>query len=245
MARHRGLFGVSFVLALTNCLILQADTITESFSYVDQADASAPYLITTDGVVGGPTVLQFGEGLATQVSIISNVVHLDTAAGSGLSDEFVGIADIPGFVSPFGGPFGSYFSSPQNLTGAFGSIDAAQSAGSNATRFRMLAIDSGGNEIATSDFSLGSSLTTYNFNSSDFTILLDGATTFDESQTTGLGIEFFATLSSGNVDALQFQVDNFTLTVVPEPGSFAVLLSAGICLLMRRRKPGRPVGQIS
>lgn len=238
MIRFRNVIVSCIILTVIGAPNIHADVIIENFTYIDQEDVSEPhYRITTDGSVGGPGVIEFSEGLASGASLAAGVVFFTTNSATGFSGEFVGIGDIPGSATTVGGSFGDFFSSPQNLSSAFGSIDVAHTAGGNATRFRLLAEDNSGNEVATSDFTLNSTLTTYSFASGDFVIEVTGnPMEFDDENVTNVGIEFFATPNSGAVDELTFQIDNFQLTSIPEPGSMVVLLGVGAMLTLRRRR---------
>lgn len=228
---------IQLVALLFVASFCHADVISEPFSYPDQLDTSNPFRITTDGTVSGPVVGEFSEGRAIQAGIAGGILQLQTTAGSGIGDDFVGIFDIPGFSGNSGGPFGNFFSSPQNLDSSFGSIDVRLASGTNAARFRLLAEDSSSNEIATPDFSLSSSMTTYNFTDADFNILLGSSTSFDSTQVTQVSIEFFATPNSGNLDALLFEADNLILnTTIPEPGSVLVLMGFTMIGLTRRNR---------
>ena len=231
----RSVVGICIVATIMLGTIVRADVITENFTYDDQIDSIGLLRITTDATTDGPGVVEFSEGRSTSASIVSNSAYFNTSSGTGISDEFLGIVDIPGFTGPFGGEFGAFFATSQNLTDSFGSVEVAHTMGTNSARFRLLAEDQSGNEIATSDFALSSTLTTFNYVAADFVILVSGST-FDETNVTNVAIEFFAAPASGNMDAMQFQVDSFQLTTIPEPASLILVSGIGAIMALRRRR---------
>ena len=244
----------SCLLSLTLVVTVGADVVVEPFSYPIQNDSTGfmfsgetIYRITDTGNYGGGgdlTILTYSEGFSSGAGIADEagdmVAFFDTSSqtGFGIGEQLlVGVFDVPGFGdTPPGGPFGTFFSSPQDLRVAFGSVDIRRSAGSNATFFRYLAIDNSGNEFATNMQSLTGSFQSYGYTTGDFVVPVQGST-FDETQVVGVGIEFFADADgAGNLDGLQFRIDDFNLTQIPEPGTIPILLFAAIGMAAKRRR---------
>ena len=234
-----------------------ADT-SEPFDHPEQFDSTGffdgfgtTYRITTTGFVGSSVdlvVASWAEGTSSSAGILLDAGNkhasfsTDSAVGF-TANEFVllGIADVPGFGdAPSGGPFGSFFSTAQNLSNAFGSADIRQfTANPTGGSARFLAIDQADKEVWTDTFPLatGLSFTNYGFSSGDFT---NGDFGFDDSQVVGIGIEFFGQANaSGTISNFQFDVDNLQLNAIPEPNSFLLLGTAlllGVCLHRREKK---------
>ena len=242
------IFLLPIVLVAVVANVARGDVVvTESFSYPAQSDTSGfndggqiIYRITSTGSYGGanPLIASFAEGFQSGAGLVdesgNSVAFFDTSQqlGIGGGQHFLGIVDVPGFAdSPPGGPFGNFFSVPRNLNSASGSVDVRLAGGSNASFFRLLAIDATDNEIATDLFALTGSFQTFGYTASDFVNQVTGSDFF-AGQVTSVAIEFFANGDgSGNLDALQFRVDNFVLSV-PEPSVlFGVLLVLAVGFL--------------
>ncbi len=233
-----------------------SDIVVETFDHPIQSDSTGFvdsgttfYRITTTGTYGGAGdlyVATWSEGLSDSAEIQSDggnrIGVFSTAAGSGFTANeniLLGIVDFPGFgdTSP-GGNFGTFFSTPQDLTFANGSVRLRHftSHPTGATA-RFLALDADDNEVFTSTFGVNASVFgTHNFSAADFTNgdIVD----FDETQVVGVGIEFFAQAdNSGAFGAFQFDVDDLQLNSIPEPSSAALFGAvAGLLIFCRTRR---------
>lgn len=245
------------VIGLTVATSTVNAEIVEDFSHPVQSDSTGYndgtdvfYRITTTGAYGNPAdlfVATWSEGTSAVAGInfdgVDQFATFSTDAQSGFGSNqniLLGIADIPGFgdTSP-GGNFGSFFSTPQDLTLAQGSVEIRQfTSQANGAVARFLAIDESDNEVVTNSFALNSGVfTQFNFSASDF---VGGDPLFDETAVTGIGIEFFAfTDSGGSIGTFQFDIDNLRLSTIPEPqtaGVIAIVLGANFFARRRRRR---------
>lgn len=246
------------LVALPMATISSADTVVvENFNaYPVQSDTtgfgSGPtFRVTTTGTYGGSGdfyVFNFFGPHAQGAHIVDegggdHRVSLTTSAATGLAASDIislGSMRFPGSgdASP-AGPFANFFATPQDLTLAYGSIDAMVVTEPEPAFMRGIGEDVHGNRIATDLIPLTTlGMFTYPGTSADFINLLQAAAV-DPTQIAAFEIELFATTdTNGDLAAMDFRFDNFNMTVVPEPASATGLLALatiGATFYRRRR----------
>lgn len=204
----------------------QTDTI--GVQLPDTLDPLAPHFQVLDP--SGSTVAQVSESLAASAGIglegTNKFLILNSSAGmTGVIDGSTGfllIGDMPGapsFTGPTAGPFGSFFSTPKNLTGGRVSADLREVTGAGPAKFRFLLSDINKNEIVTGTFPLTTGFATFSVGIEEFTMPLEGSVRFDFTRVRTLGFEFFTT--PGSSPALSFNVDNVRIDTPAEAGALA------------------------
>ena len=208
---------------------VQSDTTGSLFSDPEEGDEILIFRITTTGATGpsDPIVAIVGEALAASAGIGAENGNqfwtLGSSAGqTGVIDGkegFLLIGDIPlDFEGlPTGGPFGEFFSVPQNLTGGTISAQVRATTASPASQFQFLLAEPGvaGREIVTATFPLTTAFQTFTVPISAFTIPFDpGEGPFDFTKVISVGFEFFA--APGTAPAFSFNVDDSQIDA-PEP----------------------------
>ncbi len=263
-----GLLHSLAILLVTACMVAllpspraSADTVVvENFdAYPVQSDttgfgAGPIFRATTTGTYGSSGdfyVFNFLGPYAQGVHIVDagggdRQVSLTTSSATGLAANdlvTLGTMRFPGYgdTSP-AGPFANFFATPQDLTLAYGSIDAMVVAEPEPTFMVGIGEDINGNRIATDPIPLTSSgMFTYHGTSADFINLLQAAAV-DPTQMVAFEIALLgSTDSNGELAAYDFRFDNLNMTVVPEPASAAGLLGLtliGATFYRRRRTSG-------
>ncbi len=224
----------------------KAETISEDFqAYPVQSDTTGRFnpdleitifRITTTGATGpsDPIVAEVSESLAASAGIAvqdgNNFWTLGSSAGqtgvNGSAPGFLLIGDIPEFAFltfVAGGPFGEFFSVPQDLTGRTISARVRETTAAAATKFQFLLTDAADRDIVTGTFPLTTAFQPFSVGTADFTTLLDpDKGPFDFTRVIDLGFEFFTT--PGQAPAFSFNVDDIQLDAPSKAMPWLLLL---------------------
>ncbi len=221
-----------------------AETILEDFEaypiqndttgIFDPVEDETIFRITTTGGTGAsdPVVAEVGEHLAASAGIAAaggnQFWTLGSFAGpTEMGDPFNGFVlggGMPAFLTPKGGPFAAFFSSPRDLASVTVSVQVRETTGAAPTQVRFLAEDTGDREIATGFFPLTNAFQTFTVDTTNFTTRLDATPgPFDFTQVTFIGLEFFTT--PGTAPAFSFDVDNVQIA---STARFANLSTRGV-----------------
>jgi len=200
----------------------------------DAVEGETIFRITTTGGTGAsdPIVGEVSEQLAASAGIAAAGGNQFWTFGSSAGatetvDPFNGVVlgiGMPTFLTPKGGPFAAFFSSPQDITSVTVSVQVRETTEAAPTQVRFLAEDTGDREIVTGLFTLTNAFQTFTVDDTDFTTRLDATPgPFDSTQVTFVGLQFFTT--PGTAPAFSFDVDNVQIASTDR---FANLSTRGV-----------------